>query len=108
MYFGGKNGNGTYQAIINKIPPHKRYIELCLGSGAVLVHKKPAEENYGVEINRSVIDRFTYPSGTKIICSDIFTFIKENPRLFTKDTYVYLDPSLPNIIQEEPGGGLRV
>lgn len=41
-YNGGKNGNGTYQQIINLIPPHKIYIEPFVGSGAVFRYKLPA------------------------------------------------------------------
>jgi DNA adenine methylase len=32
-YVGGKNHAGTYQRIINLIPPHRVYIEACAGSG---------------------------------------------------------------------------
>jgi len=95
MYFGGKNGSGTYQAIINKIPPHKRYIELCLGSGAILNNKKPALENFGIEINSETIAKFTYSPFAFIVCADIFTWTKENWKLFDKDTFVYVDPPYP-------------
>lgn len=35
MYKGGKNGNGTYQTIINQIPRHDIYLELFAGSAAI-------------------------------------------------------------------------
>jgi site-specific DNA-adenine methylase len=35
-YPGGKNSDGTYQFIINHIPPHETYIEGFLGSGAII------------------------------------------------------------------------
>src|SRR4029077_20992344 len=38
-YNGGKNGNGTYQQIINLIPPHKIYIEPFVGSGGIYKRK---------------------------------------------------------------------
>lgn len=34
-YFGGKAGSGTYQTIINQIPPHRVYIEPFVGGGAI-------------------------------------------------------------------------
>ena len=44
-YFGGKNGSGVAQQIINQIRPHDRYYELFGGSGAVMQLKKPAHFN---------------------------------------------------------------
>jgi site-specific DNA-adenine methylase len=41
-YFGGKNGAGVYQQIINQIRPHDVYLELFAGSGAIVQYKKPA------------------------------------------------------------------
>lgn len=41
-YFGGKNGSGVYQQIINQIRPHDVYMELFAGSGAIVQYKKPA------------------------------------------------------------------
>jgi DNA adenine methylase len=94
-YFGGKNGNGTYQQIINKIPPHNRYIELFLGSGAILKHKRPAKENYGVEINSGTIDKFKYNAAAVIYKADVFEWVKEHWDLIDKNTFVYLDPPYP-------------
>ena len=95
QYAGGKNGAGTYQKIINKIPPHKRYIELFLGSGAILNNKKPALENFGIEKNKSTIDKFDYYPFAFIINECAFEWIERNKNLFTKDTYVYIDPPYP-------------
>jgi DNA adenine methylase len=50
-YNGGKNGSGVYQRIICMIPPHDVYIELFLGSGAILRRKRPAALSYGYELN---------------------------------------------------------
>ena len=50
-YPGGKAGSGVYQRIINEIPPHDVYVEACLGDGAVLLRKRPALRNIGVEID---------------------------------------------------------
>jgi DNA adenine methylase len=54
-YPGGKNGSGTYQRIINLIPPHRVYIETHLGSGAVLRNKKPARRNFGIDLNFDIL-----------------------------------------------------
>lgn len=50
-YPGGKGGAGVYQFIINQMPPHKFYLEPFLGSGTVMLHKRPATSDFGVDIN---------------------------------------------------------
>lgn len=58
-YPGGKNASGTYQKIINLIPPHQVYIEPFLGSGAILRLKKPAPmANIGMDADSKVIEAF--------------------------------------------------
>lgn len=54
-YFGGKNGSGVYQTIINQFPPHDTYVEAFLGGGAILRNKRPAPlYNIGCELNFDV------------------------------------------------------
>lgn len=93
MYFGGKNGAGVYQSIINYLPPHRVYIEAFLGSGAIMTYKKPAEINIGLEISQNVLDRFTYPSYCKVIPGDALTYLREFNA--TSDTLIYCDPPYP-------------
>lgn len=57
-YPGGKAGAGTYQRIINQIPPHDTYIEPFLGDGAILRHKRPAAQNIAIEIDPAVASAF--------------------------------------------------
>lgn len=42
-YFGGKDGSGTYQVIINQIRPHEVYMELFAGGAAIMRRKRPAK-----------------------------------------------------------------
>lgn len=44
-YFGGKSGNGTYQTIINHIPPHEVFCSLFLGNCGVARRIRPAKIN---------------------------------------------------------------
>src|ERR1051326_8012454 len=53
-YFGGKGGDGVFQTIINHMPPHKIYIETFLGGGSIMLHKRPAEVNIGIEVDPNV------------------------------------------------------
>lgn len=54
-YFGGKNGSGTPQQLINLQPVHSGYAALFLGSGGEFKRKKPAQVNLGVDLNPQVI-----------------------------------------------------
>jgi len=101
-YNGGKNGSGTYQQIINLMPPHDIYIEGFLGSGAILRRKKTARiANIGFDIDRSVTEQYpgTPVNGyTSIINLDVIPFLKNFPvwNLFLKkmgtSCFIYLDP----------------
>jgi len=62
-YPGGKAGAGVYQAIINQIPPHQVYVEPFLGAGAVMLRKRPAARNIGVELDAAAAARFAAMAG---------------------------------------------
>ena len=66
MYNGGKNGSGVYQFIINQIPPHFKYIELFMGSGAIMRHKSPALVNHGIDIDESINNKFPFPDSIDV------------------------------------------
>lgn len=86
-YLGGKSQSGTYQRIINLIPPHEVYIEPFLGSGAILRLKKPAAISYGVDLvapNPALLDRATVLQGCGI------DFLRRHA--FTGREFVYCDP----------------
>lgn len=57
-YPGSKGGNGTYQNIINHIPPHKIYCEPLLGGGAIYRNKLPADISILGDINAEVLNEF--------------------------------------------------
>lgn len=52
-YPGGKGS--CFRHIVNLMPPHDVYIETHLGGGNVLLRKKPAARNIGIDVDRSVI-----------------------------------------------------
>ena len=55
-YPGGKGR--LYQHIINLIPPHRVYIESFLGGGAVMLHKRPASINIGIDLSLDALKSF--------------------------------------------------
>jgi DNA adenine methylase len=54
---GGKNGAGVYQRVISLMPPHDLYVEPFLGSGAVMLRKRPAALNVGIDLDGDVVRR---------------------------------------------------
>jgi site-specific DNA-adenine methylase len=101
MYPGGKNT--SYQKIINRIPPHKTYIEAFTGSGAVGFYKLPAEQNIFLDINEAVLletkARFLaaaslnvamLPGNYHFYCLDALYYLAETK--LKKSTFVYVDP----------------
>jgi len=54
-YFGGKGAAGTYQRLINEIPPHGIYVECCLGFGSILRKKRPAAKSHGIELDAETL-----------------------------------------------------
>ena len=63
-YPGGKKGSGSYQTIINLMPPHRVYIEPFLGGAAVLLAKRPAEINIGIERDRFALEMVVQPAAS--------------------------------------------
>lgn len=95
-YPGSKEVNGTIQTIINLIPPHKKYYELFLGKGTVLLYKKRAAYTVGIDINPRIIKlwRSSPPFFMIIKCSDALHHILSLQADDT-DTFIYCDPPYP-------------
>lgn len=89
-FVGAKNGHGVWQQIISQMPPHSLYIEPFLGTGAVLLRKKPARASIAVDIDAAVIARFKPPPGTIVIRGDGIQYLRR--RRWTGGEMVYCDP----------------
>ncbi|MGZ3983404.1 MAG: hypothetical protein ACXVJE_19405 [Mucilaginibacter sp.] len=97
-YFGGKSGSGTYQTLINRIPPHKTFISGCLGLCGVTRHIKPAAYSILNDLDADLIaswktaigDQDNYRLLTMDVVELIRSCIAEN--YDTGDTFLYLDP----------------
>lgn len=93
-YTGGKSQAGTYQTIINQIPPHRVYIEPFLGMGAILRYKRPAHCSIAIDRDESVILHWlNQPDplpGVTFLCDDAISYLQNCT--VTEDTYIYLDP----------------
>ena len=91
-YPGGKEGAGTFQRIINQIPPHDVYIEPFLGGGAILRHKRPAGSSIGIDIDADVINRVSVKTvpGAIVICGDAISWLASYA--WQGNEFVYADP----------------
>lgn len=97
-YPGGKSGSGTYQKLINLMPPHRMYVECFLGGGAILRAKKPALVNVGIDLDKTVVQEWNFiewrggiPNLT-VYWADSVQWLKENASELAPDTLVYADP----------------
>jgi hypothetical protein len=90
---GGKNKSGTYQRIINLMPPHRVYIEPFLGSGAILRMKRPAVESIGLDLAPAAIAAYKdtgSPAAAVLEVGDALAFLASYR--FRGDELVYCDP----------------
>ena len=90
-YFGGKGK--TFQQLINLMPPHEVYIESHLGGGSVIINKRLAKRNIGIEIDPKVLQ--IWPEEEKrpeleFVQSDAVGFLKKYQ--FKGNEFVYCDP----------------
>lgn len=89
-YLGSKSGAGVFQAIVSRMPPHRRYIEAFLGTGAVMRAKPPAEETIGIELDREVLSAFGGTDGVRLIEADAIDWISDAD--LRPDDLIYCDP----------------
>lgn len=98
-YAGGKNGSGVYQKIINLMPPHAKYIEACLGGGAIMRLKRPAKFNIGIDLDADVANA---PGMLAIFGDARYQFINADAIEYLKnynfigDELIYFDPPYPH------------
>lgn len=92
-YAGNKGTAQIIPQIINLLPPMKRYIELCLGSGGPSRHIRLPLQHIGVEKDSLVIKKFAkhYPPGMVVINDCAISWLEKNMP-FDKDTVIYADP----------------
>lgn len=91
-YFGGKAGAGTYQKIINLIPPHEIYIEPFAGGGAIYEHKRPAKKSFLVDLDPAAVQILTAIQycNTLVMNRDGIDYLKHFE--YHGGEFVYCDP----------------
>jgi len=106
-YFGGKGGAGTYQTIINMIPPHEIYIETHLGGGAIMRHKKMAAVSIGIDVDPWVVDSWRPHSRDITLRNvDATRWLQGEGsfyRRYKNKVFIYCDPPyLPETLKSRP------
>lgn len=98
-YNGGKSGNGTYQTIINHIPPHDVFVSGYLGNCGVMRHKAPAVINMGVDKDPNIVKLWKSADLDKSYrienmgFEDIYPFVIQF--YHSRKVFIYLDPPYP-------------
>ena len=101
-YFGGKAGPGTYQNIINHIPPHRVFMTLFAGNCGIYKHIRPAEFTIINDIDRDVIAAWDATGiglrgDVTLLNVDARSFLREDlekPEYYRQKEhiFIYLDP----------------
>lgn len=96
-YPGGKNVNGTYQRIINEIPPHMIYYEPFVGGGTILRKKRPAAYSVINDIDENVMKQWrNYKmEGLNLNNKNALEFIPKVAPDIDGESFMYLDPPYP-------------
>lgn len=96
-YFGGKNSNGTYQTIINHIPPHDVFMSLFLGNCAITRKIKPAKYSILNDLDTDVANNWkalNLPINYELL-NEPALYILQHLKNFTDCPgviFIYLDP----------------
>lgn len=101
-YPGGKGGAGTYQKIINLIPPHDTYIEAFVGGGNIFERKKPAKNSLLIDKDIAIAEYWAGKAidGVNVIHGDAVPILKNYDWQGTE--FVYCDP--PYVLATRKGG----
>lgn len=92
-YPGGKNADGTWQRIVNQLPPHRLYCEPFLGSGAILRRKRPAPLSIALDLDPGAIAEFREAAWADLAGVDV---VEVRPRYIDRYRPSFAGrPSLP-------------
>lgn len=90
-YTGGKSAAGTWQRIVNLLPPHRTFVELFAGGAAIARLKRPAEDTVLVEKDAAQCARLRAEFGdaARVIRGDGIGFAQY---FNDAETLIYADP----------------
>jgi len=99
-YFGSKEAAGTYQTIINQIPPFKYFYSLFLGNCAVIRNIDMKKSFFfGFDLDKDVINKWNIEfykykyNQMRFYCTDALNALENYENVFfLSNTFLYLDP----------------
>lgn len=91
-WIGAKGGAGVFQTIINNMPPHSQYIEAFVGSGQVLMRKKPATSTIVIDADAAVCSCWYGRPGITVIHGDAVPWLERYALGEHPQTVLYCDP----------------
>ncbi len=101
-YLGGKGSAGTFQKIINEIPPHVRLIIPFAGNCAVTRYISPALNTVLFDLDPNVVNSWRVAlqnsenkSRYHITIASGIEYLKENRNSFDFSDVIYCDPPYP-------------
>lgn len=110
-YFGGKSGSGTYQQIINHIPPHRLRVILFAGNCGIHTNMREAEFHVINDLDTDVVAAWDATGlgvrgDYRLLNMDALTFLRcdiKTPEYERqkKHTFIYLDP--PYLMETRKG-----
>ena len=102
-YPGNKGVPTIAPNLINLIPMHKVYWELCLGSGGLSRWLQLPQLAIGFEIDKAVVKKFTpsYPPGLVVI-NNCHSGILQELKYLGPDHFIYIDPPYPKSSRRSP------
>jgi len=105
-YFGGKSGAGTYQTLINHVPPCTTYVSGCLGNCGLTRYIKPAELMILNDLDSDLVASWKYAIGSRKCFEfyniDVVTLIRSIIAEYydTADVFLYLDPTYRTAVRK--------
>lgn len=96
-YPGGKGQAGTYQRLINLIPPHDFRIVSHLGGGNIHARLRPARAGIAIDRDPEVLRRFraAHPDACRnmrLVCADAANILRDFDPAGCGRVFVYSDP----------------
>jgi DNA adenine methylase len=93
-YPGGKNAAGTFQRLINQIPPHRVYLEGFAGLAAILRLKRPAERSIAVDLDGAALAAIkgAAPAATELVEGNVLNWLVDHLAEIGSDWFCYFDP----------------
>lgn len=105
-YPGCKSISGFHQMLINNIPAHAEYHELCAGSGyigKILYNARPDSKYFLYDIVPEVVEKFKVHRENFIYtCRDGIEVLREIKERSCKEIFTYVDP--PYLMNERRNG----